>query len=254
MFRYLSGDTSRVGAFGVGVFAKVMLAVAILVANGALLFFILRFLLWLAFPAMKGEREALPARTAPAAAVNVLGTASAASTTEVAAASAAPPPPGGPPPFASIAAPRPRAYPHRLLIGLPVILALFAGGVWLGSIVGGSGQAAAATKVIKVPGSLVTVNSTKTVVSVPGTVIVVKKGSVVTVPPQTLVVPRHTLTRVVHRTQTVTFTRPASTTVVTTAITIPTTITGPGTTLTVTETATQTVTTTDTTGTTSTTT
>ena len=33
-----------------GVFAKVMLAIAILVANGVLLFFILRFLLWLAFP------------------------------------------------------------------------------------------------------------------------------------------------------------------------------------------------------------
>ena len=237
-----------------GVFAKVVIAVAILVANGALLFFILRFLLWLAFPAMKAEREAIPTRTRPAAAVNVLGAAASAEAVEPGAVPASPAVVGATPVFASIAGPRPRAYPHRLLIGLPVILALFAGGVWLGSIVGGSGQAAAATKVIKVPGSLVTVNSTRTVVSVPGTVIVVKKGSVVTVPPQTLVVPRHTLTRVVHRTQTVTFTRPASTTVVTTAITIPTTITGPGTTLTVTETATQTVTTTDTTGTTSTTT
>jgi hypothetical protein len=254
MFRYLSGDTSRVGAFGVGVFVKVMLAVAILVANGALLFFILRFLLWLAFPAMKGEREARPARTAPAAAVNVLGTASAATATEMAAASATQAAPGGPPPFASIAAPRPRAYPHRLLIGLPVILALFAGGVWLGSIVGGSGDASAATKIIHVPGQVVTVNSTRTVLSVPGTNIVVTKGSVVTVPPQTLLLPSRTITRVVHRTRTETFTRPGSTTVVTTAITIPpTTITETGTTLTVTVTATSTVTTTDTTGTTTTT-
>jgi hypothetical protein len=227
--------------FGVGIFAKVMLAVAILVANGALLFFILRFLLWLAFPAMKGEGEARPTRTAPVAAVNVLGAASA---TEVAAASAAPPATGGPPPFASIAAPRPRAYPHRLLIGLPVILALFAGGVWLGSLVGGSGAASAATKIIHVPGRVVTVNSTKTVLSVPGTNIVVTKGSVVTVPPQTLVLPSRTITRVVHRTRTETFTRPGSTTVVTTAITIPpTTITETGTTLTVTVTATSTVTT-----------
>jgi hypothetical protein len=237
----------------VGVFAKVMLAVAILVANGALLFFILRFLLWLAFPAMKGEREAGPTRTAPVAAVNVLGAAAATEGPAMGVVPASQAMPGAAPVFASIAGPRPRAYPHRLLIGLPVILALFAGGVWLGSIVGGSGDAAAATKIIKVPGSLVTVNSTKTVVSVPGTVIVVKKGSVVTVPPQTVVLPPQTLTRIVHRTQTVVFTRPGSTTVVTTAITIPTTITGTGTTITVTETATQTVTTTDTTGTTTTT-
>jgi hypothetical protein len=235
----------------VGVFAKVMIAVAILVANGALLFFILRFLLWLAFPAMKSEREeAIPTRTRPAAAVNVLGAAAAAEAVEPGAAVVvATAPAGATPVFASIAGPRPRAYPHRLLIGLPVILALFAGGVWLGSIVGGSGQAAAATKVIKVPGKLVTVNSTKTVVSVPGTVVVVKKGSVVTVPPRTYVLRPQTLTRVEHRTQTVTYTLPGTTTVVTTAITIPTTITGTNTTITSTVTVTQT----DTTGTTTTT-
>ena len=73
-----------------GVFAKVMIAVAILVANGALLFFILRFLLWLAFPAMKGEREARPTRTAPVAAVNILAAAAAAAAPELGAASAAP--------------------------------------------------------------------------------------------------------------------------------------------------------------------
>jgi hypothetical protein len=228
-----------------------MIAVAILVANGALLFFILRFLLWLAFPAMKSEREeAIPTRTRPAAAVNVLGAAAAAEAVEPGAAVVvAPAAAGATPVFASIAGPRPRAYPHRLLIGLPVILALFAGGVWLGSIVGGSGQAAAATKVIKVPGKLVTVNSTKTVVSVPGTVVVVKKGSVVTVPPRTYVLRPQTLTRVEHRTQTVTYTLPGTTTVVTTAITIPTTITGTNTTITSTVTVTQT----DTTGTTTTT-
>jgi hypothetical protein len=236
----------------VGVFAKVMIAVAILVANGALLFFILRFLLWLAFPAMKGEREAVPTRTAPAAAVNVLGAAAAAEAVEPGAVPTSPTVAGATPVFASIAGPRPRAYPHRLLIGLPVILALFAGGVWLGSIAGGSGDAAAATKTIKVPGSFVTVNRTRTVVSVPGTVIVVKKGSVVTVPPQTFVVQPQTLTRVVHRTQRVTLTRPGTTTVVTTAITIPTTITGTNTTITAT--TTETVTVTDTTGTTTTTT
>jgi hypothetical protein len=235
----------------VGVFAKVMLAVAILVANGALLFFILRFLLWLAFPAMKDERRVGAIRKAPAAAVNVLGAAAAGAAPEFGA-PAALSVPGAPPLFASIAGPRPRAYPHRLLIGLPVILALFAGGVWLGSIVGGSGDASAATKIIHVPGHVVTVNSTETVVRVPGTVIEVKKGSVVTVPPQIVSLPSRTVTNVLRRTNTQIVTLPGSTTVFTTTITIPTTITETGTT-TVTETTTQTVTTTDTTGTTTTT-
>jgi hypothetical protein len=236
----------------VGVFAKVMIAVAILVANGALLFFILRFLLWLAFPAMKGEREALPTRTPPAAAVNILAAAAAAAAPELGAASAAPGAPGAPQLFASIAAPRPRAYPHRLLIGLPVILALFAGGVWLGSIVGGSGDAAAATSIIRVTGKVVTVNSTKTEVQVPGTSIVFKKGSVVTVPPTTVKLPYNTVVHTIHRTRTQTVTGPGSTTVFTTVITIPTTITSTGTT-TLTETTTETVTTTGSTGTTTTT-
>jgi hypothetical protein len=235
----------------VGVFAKVMLAVAILVANGALLFFILRFLLWLAFPAMKGdEPEVVPStRTAPPATVNILGAAAAAATTGAGAAATAPGAPGAPQVFASIAAPRPRAYPHRLLIGLPVILALFAGGVWLGSIVGGSGDASAATtKIIHVTGKVVTVNSTKTEVQVPGTSVLFKKGSVVTVPPTTVKLPSETVIHTIHRTRTQTVTGPGSTTVFTTTITIPTTITSTGT-VTTTETTTETVTTTGSTGT-----
>ena len=71
------------GGIGGGGFAKVLMAVAILVVNGALLFFILRFLRWLAFPARKGEPgEAIPTRTRPAAAVNVLGAAAAAEAVE----------------------------------------------------------------------------------------------------------------------------------------------------------------------------
>lgn len=235
-----------------GVFAKVMIAVAILVANGALLFFILRFLLWLAFPAMKGDGETLPTRTAPTAAVNILGAAAAAAAPELGAASTASAASGAPQVFASIAAPRPRAYPHRLLIGLPVILALFAGGVWLGSIVGGSGDASAATKIIHVTGRVVTVNATKTEVQVPGTKVLFKKGSVVTVPPTTVKLPSETVIHTIHRTSTQTVTGPGSTTVITTTLTIPTTIVSTGTT-TVTVTSTETVTTTGSTGTTTTT-
>lgn len=153
-----------------GVFAKVLLAIAILVANGVLLFVILRFLLWLAFPGRRDE-EAAAAAAIPAAGAAAAGALAASAESgkagSVAAAvatvpalpepSASPPTPGMPV-LAMASAGRPRAYPHRLLIGLPVILALFAGGVWLGSVVGGSGSAAAATHTIHVTGRVITVN------------------------------------------------------------------------------------------------
>jgi hypothetical protein len=233
----------------VGLFAKVILAVAILVANGALLFFILRFLLWLAFPASKHEPPAISFPTPSAAPVTALGADEAAVPPQPAV-PAALPVAGAVPVFAPVV-PRPRAYPHRLLIGLPVILALFLGGVWLGSLVGGSGDASAATT-IRVTGKVVTVNATKTEVRVPGTNVVVSKGSVVTLPAQTVLLPSHTVTNIVHRTRTQILTLPGSTTVITTTLTIPTTILSTGT-VTVTETTTQTVTDTTGTGTTTTT-
>ena len=60
-----------------GVFAKVVLAIAILVANGVLLFVVLRFLLWLAFPGQSADAEATAARaiaTTSAAAAADAGT------------------------------------------------------------------------------------------------------------------------------------------------------------------------------------
>ena len=115
-----------------GVFAKVLLAIAILVANGVLLFVILRFLLWLAFPGKRDE-EAAVAAARPAAGA-AAATAAGGNAATVAAATAAtthppqsltPAPTPGMPVLATTAAVgRARAYPHRLLIGLPVILAL----------------------------------------------------------------------------------------------------------------------------------
>lgn len=238
----------------VDLFAKVILAVAILVANGALLFFILRFLLWLAFPASKQEAGvaavAIPPAAAGTATVAALGAGAATAATSPSV-PVTPPVPGEPPVFIP-SAPRPRAYPHRLLIGVPVILSLFAGGVWLGTVVGGSGDAAAATRVITVHGKVVTVNATKTELRVPSTRVRFKKGSVVTVPAQTLLLPRKTVVSVQTRTRVLTL--PGTTSTVTTTYTIPpTTVFETGTTVTVTETNTQTVTTTDTTGTTTTT-
>ena len=222
-----------------GIFAKVLLAVAILVANGALLFFILRFLLWLAFPGK--EQEPVAARPATGASRAAAAGAEASPSVFAGADQAAEPPTAaGLPALAPALAGRPRAYPHRLLIGLPVILALFAGGVWLGSVVGGSGTAAAATKYIRVTGRVITVNST-TEVRVPAQTVKVK-GSIVSVPATTVRLPSHVVTHQIVRTQTQVLTLPAKTRTNTTTIAIPTTITGP--TVTVTETATTTVTTT----------
>ena len=227
-----------------GIFAKVLLAIAILVANGVLLFVILRFLLWLAFPGKRDEEAAAPVVISAAAA-------SAAATTDVAPVEAAtavtvPPEPLTPAPTPGMpmvmATPggRPRAYPHRLLIGLPVILALFAGGVWLGSVVGGSGAAAAATHTIHVTGTVVTVNS-RTVVRVPATNVKVK-GSIVSVPETTVRLPRRVVTHVIKRTVTTTRTLPRKTVTTGTTVVIPTTITGPTTTTTITVTTTDTAT------------
>jgi hypothetical protein len=225
----------------VGIFAKVLLAVAILVANGALLFFILRFLLWLAFPGKEHEAVAARPATGAARAAAVAAGADEAPAVVAAVDPAAPPPAvAGLSALAPTAMGRPRAYPHRLLIGLPVILALFAGGVWLGSIVGGSGTATAATKYIRVHGRVITLNHT-TEVRVPAQTVKIK-GSIVSVKATTVRLPQHVVTRQIVRTNTQVITLPGKTRTDTTTIAIPTTITGPITT--VTETVTSTVTTT----------
>ena len=225
-----------------GVFSKVLLAIAILVANGVLLFVILRFLLWLAFPGKRDE-EAAVAAARPAAGVAATAKGDTAATVAAAAAVTtqspellAPRP--GMPMLAATSVGRSRAYPHRLLIGLPVILALFAGGVWLGSVVGGSGAAAAATHTIHVTGTVVTVNS-RTVVRVPATNVKVK-GSIVSVAETTVRLPSHVVTRVVKHTVTTTRTLPRKTVTTGTTVVIPTTITGPTTTATITVTTTDT--------------
>jgi hypothetical protein len=233
----------------VGVFEKVLLAIAIIVANGVLLFVILRFLLWLAFPGRREEDEAAVAAR-PAAGTSIPagvegGEAAAAAglaTAPLAPEPATSPPAPGTPVRATTSVGRPRAYPHRLLIGLPVILALFAGGVWLGSVVGGSGSAAAATRTIHVTGTVTTVDSTAEV-RVPATTVVVK-GSIVSVPATTVTLPAQVVTDVIKRTITTVHRTPGTTSTITTTVAIPTTVvqTGPTTTTTVTITSTETVT------------
>ena len=229
-----------------GVFAKVLLAIAILVANGVLLFVILRFLLWLAFPGKRDEEAAVAAAMPAAGAAAAAKGGKAATVAAAAAVAQAPEPltpaptPGMPVLTTTAAVGRPRAYPHRLLIGLPVILALFAGGVWLGSVVGGSGSAAAATRYIHVTGTVTTVDKTA-VVSVPAQTVVVK-GSLVSVPATTVRLPAQVKTDIIRRTVTTVRRLPGKTVTTATTVAIPTTITEPGTDTTITETVTTTVT------------
>ena len=230
-----------------GVFEKVMLALAILVANGVLLFVILRFLLWLAFPGTRDEEGAVVAAR-PAGGTALATSADAGEAAPVAGASTAtapPEPPGSQPPpgmpvLATTPVGRPRAYPHRLLIGLPVILALFAGGVWLGSVVGGSGAAAAATRTIHVTGKVTTVDSTVEV-RVPAQTVVIK-GSIVSVPATAVRLPPQVVTKTIKRTIRTVRRLPGKTTTVVTTVAIPTTITETATGTTVTITSTETVT------------
>ena len=232
-----------------GVFAKVLLAIAILVANGVLLFVILRFLLWLAFPGKRDEEDtvvaARPARGAALASSGEAGEAAplaaAMATVPLAPQPASSPPTPGMPVLATASAGRPRAYPHRLLIGLPVILALFAGGVWLGSVVGGSGAASAATHTIHVKGRVIRVNH-RTVVRVPAQTVRVKKGSIISVPETTVPLPALVKTEILKRTVVKVHRLPAKTTTVVSTVEIPTTIVDPGSTVTATETVTETVT------------
>jgi hypothetical protein len=232
----------------VGVFEKVLLAIAILVANGVLLFVILRFLLWLAFPGKRDEEDtvvaARPATGAalagPAEAGEAAPLAAAMATVPLAPQPASSPPTPGMPVLTTTPAGRPRAYPHRLLIGLPVILALFAGGVWLGSVVGGSGAASAATRTIHVTGTVTTINS-KTVVSVPATNVRVK-GSIVSVPETTVRLPALVKTEIIKHTIVKVHRLPGKTSTVTATVQVPTTVVAPGTTVTTTETVTETVT------------
>jgi hypothetical protein len=110
----------------VGVFAKVLLAIAILVANGVLLFVILRFLLWLAFPGNRDEEAAVAGARPAAGATTAAGGATAATASAAVAAQApellTPSPTPGMPILTATSIGRSRAYPHRLLIGLPVIV------------------------------------------------------------------------------------------------------------------------------------
>ena len=133
-----------------------------------------------------------------------------------------------------------RIHHHRMLLGVPVLAAIFASGAWLGDSVGGQSSADAATVTVHLKGKIIRVAGSPVAVRVPGQIVHVK-GRVVRVPGTTVQLPGDT--RTVFSTINDTTT---DTTVITTTLTVPTT-----TTETTTDTTTVTETTTITTATTS---
>jgi hypothetical protein len=128
-----------------------------------------------------------------------------------------------------------RIHHHRMLLGVPVLAAIFASGAWLGDWVGGGSSADAATVTVHLKGKIIRVAGAPVAVRVPGQT-VHRKGRVITVPATTVQLPASTQTNTVVSTQNETVT---DSTVITTTLTIPTTVTDTATdTLTVTETTT----------------
>jgi hypothetical protein len=133
-----------------------------------------------------------------------------------------------------------RIHHHRMLLGVPVLAAIFASGAWLGDWVGGGSSADAATVTVHLKGKIIRIAGAPVAVRVPAQT-VTTGGHVVSVAATTVQLPASTQTVVSTVNDTVT-----DTTVVTTTLTVPTTITD-----TTTDTTTVTETTTITTATTS---
>ena len=86
-----------------------------------------------------------------------------------------------------------RIHHHRMLLGVPVLAAIFASGAWLGDWVGGGSSADAATVTVHLKGQIIRVAGTTVAVRVPGQ-IVHMKGHVVTIPATTVQLPGSTQT------------------------------------------------------------
>lgn len=126
-----------------------------------------------------------------------------------------------------------RIHHHRMLLGVPVLAAIFASGAWLGDWVGGGSSADAATVTVHLKGKIIRVAGAPVAVRVPGQTVQVK-GHVVTVPATTVQLPGETQTVFSTINDTTT-----DTTVITTTLSVPTTVTETTTdTTTVTETTT----------------
>jgi hypothetical protein len=90
-----------------------------------------------------------------------------------------------------IADARERVRPWHAVPALVALIALLAGGFWLGGIVGGHASAAVLTKTLKVKGQIITVNGER-YVSTPAVTVKVK-GKIVHIPAKTVRLPSSTV-------------------------------------------------------------
>jgi hypothetical protein len=217
------------------VIERLLIAVGILVVNGAVLVLVLRLLTMVVIrrvPSRSDEAAAALPLAAPPEHVPVM---SEPEPELVAAASAV-----SEPVVAARVRPRRganghlyRIHHHRMLLGVPVLAAIFASGAWLGDWVGGGSSADAATVTVHLKGKIIRVQGAPVAVRVPGQTVRMK-GHVVTVPATTVKLPGSTQTVVSTQSDTVT-----DSTTITTTMTVPTTITDTTTdTTTITETTT----------------
>ena len=222
---------------------RLLIAAGILVVNGGVLVLVLRLLTMVVIRRVPRSDEATaapvpleaPRREPPVEEPAPELVAAATAVSEPAALSARPRPGGRRGTNGSLY----RIHHHRMLLGVPVLAAIFASGAWLGDWVGGGSSADAATVTVHLKGKIIRVAGAPVAVRVPATT-VTTEGRVVTVPATTVQLPPETQTVV----STINDTSTETTEIVTT-VSLPTTVTDT-TTNTETTTVTETTTITDT--------
>jgi hypothetical protein len=225
------------------VIERLIIAAGILVVNGAVLVLVLRLLTMVVIRRVPRGEE--PAAAAPVPMAAPIAEPAAAEPEPVLVAATAAAAAAAEPPSARVRAGGRRGsnghlyriHHHRMLLGVPVLAAIFASGAWLGDWVGGGSSADAATVTVHLKGKIIRVAGAPVAVRVPAQT-VTTSGHVVTVPGTTVQLPPQTET--VISTSTINNTS-TETTEITTTLTVPTTVTTSTTqtdTLTVTETTT----------------
>jgi len=206
------------------VIERLIIAAGILVVNGAVLVLVLRLLTMVVIRRVPRAEEPAAAAPVPMAAPIAEPAVAEPEPELVAAATAV----AEPPPARVRAGGRRgsnghlyRIPHHRMLLGVPVLAAIFASGAWLGDWVGGGSSADAATVTVHLKGKVIRVAGAPVAVRVPGQTVRVK-GRVVTVPATTVQLPATTQTVV---TTDVLSTTATDTTTIETTISVPTTLT-----------------------------
>src|SRR5919204_498999 len=177
-------STGRVVLGSVAMLERLLIAAAILVVNGVVLVLVLRLLAMVVIrrvPSRLEESVTVPIPAPPRRKMEESPPAD----DDIVPAPAVPLPA---PVVADVVDERPREptaryriHHHRMLLGVPVLAAIFASGAWLGDWVGGGSSANASTVTVHLKAQTITAPGRSVFVTVPGQTVKVK-GRVVTVP------------------------------------------------------------------------